>query len=111
MKLPALPLYAAAHFWVDFACALLVLGRLEGGGDAVTAKVDAAMKAVPAIPTETAAIVGRDVFSFSRCPISSTQASKFRCSLVSSVLLIIFRSLFRRITFFFRTAPGAAGSG
>lgn len=37
MKLPALPLYAAAHFWVDFACALLVLGRLEGGGDAVTA--------------------------------------------------------------------------
>ena len=37
MKLPALPLYAAAHFWVDFACAMLVLGRLEGGGDAVTA--------------------------------------------------------------------------
>ena len=37
MKLRALPLYAAAHFWVDFACALLVLGRLEGGGDAVTA--------------------------------------------------------------------------
>ena len=37
MKLPALPLYAAAHLWVDFACALLVLGRLEGGGDAVTA--------------------------------------------------------------------------
>ena len=25
MKLPALPLYAAAHFWVDFACALLLL--------------------------------------------------------------------------------------
>ena len=37
MKLPALPLYAAAHFWVDFACALLMLGRLEGGGDAVAA--------------------------------------------------------------------------
>ena len=37
MKLRALPLYAAAHFWVDFACALLVLGRLEGGGGAVTA--------------------------------------------------------------------------
>ena len=36
MKLPALPLYAAAHFWVDFACALLLLGRLEAGG-AVTA--------------------------------------------------------------------------
>lgn len=37
MKLRALPLYAAAHLWVDLACALLVLGRLEGGGDAVTA--------------------------------------------------------------------------
>ena len=37
MKLRALPLYAAAHLWVDFSCALLVLGRLEGGGDAVTA--------------------------------------------------------------------------
>ena len=37
MKLPALPLYAAAHLWVDFACALLVLERLEGGGDAVAA--------------------------------------------------------------------------
>lgn len=35
MKLCALHLYAAAHFWVDFACALLVLGRLERGGDAV----------------------------------------------------------------------------
>lgn len=37
MKLRALPLYAATHLWMDFACALLVLGRLEGGGDAVTA--------------------------------------------------------------------------
>lgn len=37
MKLCALHLYAAAHLWVDLACALLVLGRLEGGGDAVTA--------------------------------------------------------------------------
>ena len=36
MKLRALPLSVAAHFWVDFSCALLVLGRLEGGGDAVT---------------------------------------------------------------------------
>ena len=38
MKLPALPLYAAAHFWVDFACALLMLGRLEGGGPAGAAR-------------------------------------------------------------------------
>ena len=37
MKLRALPLYAAAHFWVDFSCAALVLGRLDDGGAAVTA--------------------------------------------------------------------------
>ena len=30
MKCRALPLYAAAHFWVDLSCALLVLGRLRG---------------------------------------------------------------------------------
>ena len=31
MRPAALPLYAAAHFWVDLSCALLVLGRLDAG--------------------------------------------------------------------------------
>lgn len=27
-----LSLYALAHFWVDFSCALLLLGRVAQGG-------------------------------------------------------------------------------
>ena len=66
---------------------------------AVTAKVEPAMNAVPPPPpVAMAAAAAADVFLFSSSSISRTQASKFLCSRVSSALLTILRSLFRRMT-------------
>lgn len=56
------------------------------------------MNAVPATPVAMAAAAAADVFLFSSSSISRTQASKFLCSRVSSALLTILRSLFRRMT-------------
>ena len=72
--------------------------RATMGGWWVTAKVDPARKAVPRMPVITAQIRARAVRDSSSWSSSRRQASKWRCSRVSSILLTIFRS--RRSTSF-----------
>lgn len=71
------------------------------GGCAVTANVEPTINAVPITPRSSAYMMAADVFDFSNTSISLTHASKFLCSLGSSVLLIILRFRFKRsITLF-----------